>query len=133
MWRSKSAKAGLTWRVDPDLTDERLAFLAAKDAMKKHSRPRFLTLWRIITVGGGRMTTRGMALSRSGGMYLVSDYAQDLAWEAFEPYVIACDKVAAGLSQEERRILRGTGELPAWFLPDVYREAKRVKTELAKP
>jgi hypothetical protein len=111
------------WPPEHDVTDERLAFLAARASLARRANPWWMSLVRIIEVGGPR-GTRGMSASPSRGGFstgytsrrtLTSEYVgHRMAY-----YVVACDDLAGKLSAEERRALRATGELPEWFLPAV--------------
>jgi hypothetical protein len=89
------------------LTDERLAWLAVRDQVQRETAPS--TLMRIL---GAMTSSRG------------SHEARELAGDKRSAYAFAVDDLARELKPEERRILRETGMIPVWFLPEVRRRVK---------
>ncbi len=94
-----------------DLSDERLAFLAAKPELDRRSRS---TGWRVI----GSTFARGIG----------RDIAREHAGLVMESYALAVDNAAGDLNVDERLNLRRSGELPAWFFDAVEACRKPPKT-----
>jgi hypothetical protein len=53
--------------------------------------------------------------------------AKEISAGRMSAYVVACDRVSARLSVDERRALRERGALPEWFLPEVKRVARQIR------
>ena len=120
---SAMAFAARPWPPGESLTDERLAFLAAEPALRKLATPWWLGFLRVFTAGGsanGMLVSPGATFGRDGSG--PGGVTQEIRGDRMLAYVVAADIAAQRLSPEERRLLRATGELPAWFL-DAVREA----------
>jgi hypothetical protein len=121
--------------VDPfvsgELRDEQLAFLAARPFLIKKSRPWWLSLFRILEAGGNSayVMDRGMARVPNGGMMAKRTITSEIGGDRMADLVVACDAAAQTLTPDERTILRLTGALPEWFLPQVVAEAEQVKAQ----
>jgi hypothetical protein len=99
------------------LTDERLAWLAVRDDLNKQLRGSFgLALLGFFADGGFRRGVRSCGSSRGG---MISG--------RMAVYAEAVDDLAGELSAEERRTLRTTRQVPAWFLPRVQERAKELR------
>jgi hypothetical protein len=94
--------------------DERLAWLAIRDQLERRSRRRSL-LRRL--VGNFVPTGRGLGSDVTGGSIK----------GRMMRYSFAVDDVAQRLSPEERQVLRGTGQLPEWFLEAVERRYRELR------
>jgi hypothetical protein len=82
--------------------DERLAWLAVRDELSKRVHRR--RMWdTVFTLGLAPEITR--------------------SWESerLSRYSLKVDRLAQKLNQDERRVLRETGQAPAWFLIAVLR------------
>jgi hypothetical protein len=85
------------------LTDERLCWLAVRDQLRDQSE---------------RSSSGGVfGLFSLGRARRIREKADELMHE----YAFAVDDASRELKPEERHILRQTGQVPAWFLPDVER------------
>ena len=100
----------------PNVSDDRLCWLSVRDSLDKKARK--LGFFGFLAVMGGR--TRGGA--RLGG-----SARRDEASDKLADYAFAVDAAANNLTLEERRHLRSTGEVPAWFLSDVEQRAAEIK------
>ena len=100
----------------PAVNDDRLCWLAVRDQIDRKARKLGLFGWLTVTGSGGRS---GAAL---GGGLRNERRADSLA-----DYAFAVDALANTLSTEERTHLHATGEVPAWFLPEVERQAAEIK------
>lgn len=89
--------------TDVRLTDERLAWLAVRDEVARRTPPPLLL--RIL----------GAATLDYGS----GDAARDVRDSRRRRYMFAVDDAAGRLNADERRLLRQTGQVPAWFLPYV--------------
>ena len=87
------------------LTDERLAWLAARDYCTKRARSHRPAFWLFYVVGV-IVTVGGVARMRRMGID-----------EKLADYAFAVDDVARRLTPEDRAKLRADNVLPAWFLP----------------
>jgi hypothetical protein len=114
----------MAWPPEGSLTDERLAFLAIEPELRALSRPWWLALVKLFTAGGA---SNGVTVSAGASGALdkarTTSVAQDVRDRRMLDYVVAADVAAQRLNAEERKALRATGELPAWFLGAVQ-EAK---------
>ncbi|MBY8886822.1 hypothetical protein K7472_18400 [Streptomyces sp. PTM05] len=105
----------------PNVTDERLCWLAVRDHVDKRSRKLGFFGWFSVLAsaraGGGGPTSTGLGgdVRRSA----MSDRKMD--------YALAVDEAAERLSAEERRHLRATGEVPPWFVDEVERRAAAIR------
>lgn len=95
---------------DWNLTIERLCWLATRDQLDRKARKLGAMGW--IFVLGSRGGARGAADARN-----------DERTDKMADYAVAVDAAAAELSAEERQVLRATGAVPEWFIPDVERRA----------
>lgn len=115
------------WPPEQDVRDERLAFLAARDDLRRAASPWWLSLLRLLEVGGPR-GTRGMAASSSAkGFASATRMDADARSYRMNSLVVACDDAACRLTPLERQRLRYHGELPAWFLPEVVEQARQLR------
>ena len=120
------------WPPERDVQDERLAFLAARDELRRAASPWWLSLLRILEVAGPR-GTRGMAASSSArGFAATTRMDADTRSDRMSSLVIACDDAACRLTPLERQRLRFHGELPAWFLPEVLEQARQLRSRAGK-
>ncbi len=103
----------------PKLRDERLCWLAVRDRLNRRAgrNPvniaiRVLSMIRLpwFWYRPGKDTPMEQAVSKS-----------------MMRYAIAVDEVARQLTPEERGVLRGTGRVPDWFLPEVRRRSRRTR------
>ena len=69
--------------------------------------------------------------SRSGAR-LGGSARRDEASDNLADYAFAVDAAANNLTLEERRHLRTTGEVPAWFVPDVKQRAAEIRKNRKK-
>jgi hypothetical protein len=115
--------------------DARLAFLAARPFLLRRAKPWWLSVFRLAEVYGGPNTSRsGMLPDARGRVAQTGLTTDEIRSDRLRPYVFACDRVADRLDAAERERLRAVGELPAWFLPAVETEARRIKREMnARP
>jgi hypothetical protein len=106
----------------PSLTDGRLAWLAVRDELRKHSRRGLGQL--LLRLGGAVPVSHGMSIT-SRVSAPVS--AREQRNSRMIRYSIVVDAMVRHLSDEERAILRADGTVPAWFLPRVLEDAKSVR------
>jgi hypothetical protein len=127
----RSSTRPAQWPPIGDVTDERLAFLAAKPYLVRRSRPWWLPFFRIIEAGGGSayVADRGMAKVGGGGVLYRRTITAEMRDDRMSEQVLACDTAAQSLSDEERVTLRRTGELPAWFFARIDEEVAKLKQE----
>jgi hypothetical protein len=85
------------------LTDERLAWLAAKEYCERQASAHGPFFWVFVVLSAGRAAQTW----RRG----IKDKLMD--------YGVAVDDLARRLSPEERATLRAANQLPAWFFPAV--------------
>jgi len=98
----------------PDrLTDERLAWLAAKDYCDRQARVTGPLAWLAILLTRGRAA--GVRRLR------VQDKLMD--------YGLAVDDVSRRLTAEERATLRAANQLPDWFIPAVEERFKAIQRQ----
>jgi hypothetical protein len=109
--------------VPPQLTDERLAWLAVRNDLNNQSRPNSL---RTFLQRLGRSRTAG-SIYTSRGAYGQVNQADDFTSRKMQTYAIAVDELSRRLSKDERAVLRSTGKVPAWFLPAINEEAGKIK------
>ncbi len=100
----------------PNLTDERLCWLAVRDELNRKARGGFVVLLRILGASGGR---RPIGATRNGTEGILSD--------RMRRYAVAVDEVAGQLNPEERQTLRMTGQVPAWLLGRVEERAAGIR------
>jgi hypothetical protein len=109
----------------PRLRDERLAWLAIEDQLKRASRrgPFGPLLTLLGSAGGmGWSYSNGRVTTHTGG-----GIGRSIGSGRMVRYSIACDEQAKRLTAEERQILRTRGHVPPWFLDTVLAEAKKIK------
>ena len=95
------------------LTDERLAWLAAKEYCDRQARAAGPFLWLAILVSFGRAAAEW----RRG----IADKLMD--------YGLAVDDVSRRLTAEERATLRAANRLPDWFIPAVEERFKAIRRQ----
>jgi hypothetical protein len=117
--------------VTGEVTDEQLAFLAIRPALVRRSRPWWLALFRILEAGGNSayVADRGMAKVANGGVMAKRTITAEIRGDRMADLVVACDVVAQSLSSDERTVLRLTGVVPEWFLPEVLAQSEALKAE----
>jgi hypothetical protein len=117
------------WPPERDVRDDRLAFLAARDQLRRAASPWWLALLRILEAGGPR-GTRGMAASpRARGFAAATRMDAEARSDRMRWLVVACDDLAQRLAPDERQRLRASGELPVWFLPEVLEQARVLRRQ----
>ena len=101
--------------ANPDLSTDRLAWLAMREYCEKQSRKRgpFGFVARAFTTGASRRPSTSSATFRNE---IVADRMMD--------YSLAVDTCARRLSPEECDVLRSSGQLPSWFVPAVEDESQ---------
>jgi hypothetical protein len=106
--------------VPPQLTDERLAWLAVRKDLRTMSvpHPALRILFALV-----RVRTGGRRLAWSGE----TNVADDMKDKKMRVYAVAVDELSRRLSKEERVVLRSSGTVPAWFMPEVVATAKTVR------
>lgn len=108
--------------MSTSLTDERLAFLAARPYLEVRARP----WWsKTLVLLSGRGRTH---VWRDGMPIYSGSAATHLQTVRMLDYVVAADIAAQRLSAEERVVLRKEGTLPQWFLPaveDAYQSVRK--------
>lgn len=107
----------------PNVSDDRLCWLAVRDSLDKKARK--LSLFSVLAIIGSASRSRGAA--RLGGTA-----RRDEASDKLADYAFAVDAAANNLTLEERRHLRATGEVPAWFVPDVEQRAAEIRKSRKK-
>jgi hypothetical protein len=106
--RSRVRSAQVPWPPkDGPLRDERLAFLAAAPTLRKRARRTSGWRWVLFELLAMPFFHRAFVVRRMHRL------------------VLACEEAAGKLDALERQRLRATGELPAWFHPEVARLARR--------
>ncbi|AEW98276.1 hypothetical protein [Streptantibioticus cattleyicolor] len=118
----------------PNVTDERLCWLAVRDYVDKKSRRTgpLGVLFMVLAASGGTGGPNGSTVGGPAGAGLAGDLRRDKASSRKARYALAVDIAPDTLSADERRHLRATGEVPAWFLPDVERRVAELKKQRPK-
>jgi hypothetical protein len=88
----------------PQLSDERLAWLAVRDEIQKMPRQKAF----------GVKGQFGKLVGRNNRSRTVAE----------ERYATAVDELVRRMCAEDRRILRSTGKVPEWFIPTARLEAR---------
>ena len=96
----------------PKLRDDRLAWLAVRDRLRRRSRRRGPVGWVVVLATFGIW----LAVERGGR-----------GGRRMAAYSVAVDHVAGYLNDDERARLRIGNILPPWFLFEVERAARRVR------
>ncbi|MEV8094131.1 hypothetical protein [Kitasatospora sp. NPDC085879] len=107
----------------PNVTDERLCWPAVREDLRKKAHTVGLFGW--ITALGAVGGRSGTAARTAAGM--AGDMRRDEASGRMADYAFAVDDAAGTLGADERRHLRATGEVPAWFLADVERRVAEIR------
>lgn len=103
----------------PRLRDERLCWLAVRDRLNRSAgrnpvniAVRVLSVIRLpwFWYRPGKDTPTESAISTS-----------------MMRYAVVVDELSQRLTPEERAVLRGTGRVPDWFLPEVRRRGRRTR------
>jgi hypothetical protein len=89
--------------TQPPLSDERLAWLAARDHCRTRAESHSPIFWLFIVLSFGRAAWTRRAQTE----------------DKMNDYAFVVDDLARRLSPDERMRLRATGKLPDWFLPAV--------------
>ncbi|MEV0732569.1 hypothetical protein [Polymorphospora sp. NPDC050346] len=108
------------------LTDERLAWLAVRAEVARRSKRRGILGW--IDALTHRDSLQNLAYSGpdSGRVTVVSDDERhERMNDTMADYAGAVDEVARRMTQEQRRMLRATGAVPAGFMDEVEKERRR--------
>ena len=123
-----------TWPPETGVSLSRLAFLAARDDLRRMARPWWLSFLRGVEVYGGPYTGRSVmtqaardAQTSSSVRVTPPTMAAEISSERMAAYVFACDRVVERLSADERQALREHGSLPGWFLPEVRRLGDEIR------
>jgi hypothetical protein len=103
-----------------NVTDERLAWLAVRDELARESRRLGLRGWLLAVLTGGGGALPSASASRAGPTVGRARWRERTS-ERMGDYALAVDDVAQRLSDEERRVLRASGQVPDWFLDAVHR------------
>ncbi|MFD0529595.1 hypothetical protein ACFQ1I_26505 [Kitasatospora arboriphila] len=98
----------------PNVTDERLCWLAVREQVGKKARKPGLLGW---------LQVLGTIMGGGQGARIGGDMRREAAASKMTHYTFAVDDAARALTAEERQHLRSTGEVPDWFLADVERRA----------
>lgn len=119
------------WDPPAGVSDERLAFLAAKDRLVRASKPWYAKVFRVLEAASGSsvITDRGMAKVPGGGLLAKRSITSELAGDQMASLVVACDNESRRLSDGERQELRFAGVLPEDFLERVVAEARALRRE----
>jgi len=99
--------------VTVNLTDERLCWLAVRQELRERTRGGGIWTWLRVS-GGDLRSARGLG----------SDMARQRRADRMADHAVAVDQAAQKLNAEERRLLRASGRVPDWFLPEVERLAE---------
>jgi hypothetical protein len=118
----KVAKPPTPWPPAPGLNDSRLVFLAARTALDVLAQSRVGAFVNIL-YRSSRYTSRGAGSRQMS----IPDMAKESRGENMRSLVRACEDAAERLSAEERAAVRARGQLPAWFVPTVAREARLIR------
>ena len=100
--------------------DDRLAFLAAQDELRRMSWP----WWLRLAHGWGGWATTGAGDEPGAYQQLQSDpeaEARDWHNHRLQLLVRACEDAADRMNDQERTDLRSSGALPAWFFQEIER------------
>ncbi|PBC77798.1 hypothetical protein BX265_2555 [Streptomyces sp. TLI_235] len=109
----------------PNVTDERLCWLAVREELRKKAHKVGLFGWITALVAGAVGGRSGTAARTAAGT--AGDMRRDEASGRMADYAFAVDDAAGTLGADERRHLRATGEVPAWFLADVERRVAEIR------
>jgi hypothetical protein len=112
--------------TSPQLTDERLAWLAVRGQLKDLSQPNgvlhfFMRLGRARSSMGSVYTARGP--------YGQVNQDADFTSRKMRTYAVAVDELSRRLTKDERAVLRESRTVPAWFMPAVIEEAKKIRIQ----
>jgi hypothetical protein len=111
--------------VTPKLRDERLAWLAVRDELRRRGTNNpFKALIRVTAAARPQAKMRRDGTAVAG---LRGNEDIDIVKGRMMRYAYAVDDVAKRLSAEERQVLRATGEVPGWFLPEVHRRYRELR------
>jgi hypothetical protein len=108
--------------MEPQLTDERLAWLAVRDELARKARRGGL-LGRLLAGVSGRRHV----ITRDGKVIDTGNRSQAQLSDKMGDYAFAVDDVAQRLSTPERRTLRSTGAVPPWFLDHVEQRYAEIR------
>jgi hypothetical protein len=113
------------------VSDERLAFLAARAQLVGASKPWYARLFRVLEAASGSsvVADRGMAKVPGGGLLAKRSITSELAGDQMASLVVACENQARRLGDGERQELRFAGVLPEDFLERVQTEAKELRKQ----
>jgi len=119
------------WDPPAGVSDERLAFLAAKAQLARASKPWYARVFRILEAASGSsvVADRGMAKVPGGGLLAKRSITSELAGDQMASLVVACENQSRRLSDGERQELRFAGVLPEDFLERVQAEAKQLRRD----
>jgi len=110
----------------PQLTDERLAWLAVRGDLKNLSQPNPV-LHFFLRVGRAR--SAGRSVYNSKGAYGQINQDADFTSRKMRTYAVAVDELSRRLTKDERAALRASGKVPDWFMPAVIEAAKTIKIQ----
>jgi hypothetical protein len=108
----------------PNLTDERLAWLAVRDELQRRSSRGFGQF--LLRLGGAMPGVQGNGMSITSRVSAPTG-AREQRNARMVRYGIAVDDLSRRLSPDERTTLREHGTVPDWFLPLVIEYAKTVR------
>lgn len=101
----------------PKLRDERLAWLAVRDQLRRAAGRSPLAI--VANVLDHLRPGRGLSAAPSGSEVRTNS--------RMRRYAVAVDLVSTRLNGDERHTLRETGAVPPWFLAAVRAEAQKVR------
>ena len=110
------------WPPATGLADHRLVFLAAKPALDVLAQSRLATLLSVFERSAFEATP-GSAYHGKGA----KDMTKERRSASMQTLVLACDDVAGRLSPDEVAAVRASGQLPSWFVPAVYAQAREIR------
>ena len=120
-----------TWAPPPGASDDRLAFLAIQPMLYALSRPWWARLFRLVEAGAGSSVIgdRGMAKVPNGGLLMKQSMTAEMSGDSVASYVVACDRLSAGLTAPQREELRRSGALPDGFVEQLTKDAREIRKQ----
>ncbi|PYC77447.1 hypothetical protein C7C46_18775 [Streptomyces tateyamensis] len=108
-----------------NITDERLCWLVAREQVGRLARKPGAFGWFTIVLGW--LSALYRFGNRTGTQESGRGMRQERTSQRMADYALAVDDTAERLSAEERRQLRASRELPAWFMPEVERRFAAIR------
>jgi hypothetical protein len=144
--RVKRRRSAQGWSPNQGVDDSVLAWRAVEPEL--HKRGPLGAAMGVFTGGGGATGTLGMGTGGRlfsgspalGGLINAEqsalrdahDQRGEAASARLAPFEFACLEISERLSPDEAVRLRATGELPAWFRPELERRAREIRRELRR-